>query len=373
MGEGGMRRSRKQTRRGMLVCGACARPAWTNCNTFFHCCLATTTPRAPIMALSIWVPIGYIGALILSLSLFSSVYRRRSAKNLAKESLEPWHPEGHPERDVYQSLVSLSASGTSIPDHVLKAALLNRAMTDVKRIVQMRDDKQALGVLLQKGSIGDETTARFALAEKELEAEILDVVSEANTFREGWGSMIFPTASEMATHFKHKEVYYGIPDQRKKQGEQDVKSRAIKVGADISRTSLPQRISSKPKANQFQKQPSSCPRSSRHQAHKSQSPTPNKSSSNSSSSSDQRVSTRYKQARHRPRVLFRSNFRPTSIRKNSPSCRLKCSRHSCKGLPWLSSNSKRNSKRRRQPQNPQQCQKRQTSSRSRVACCVTHL
>lgn len=170
------------------------------------------------MALSIWVPIGYIGALILSLSLFSSIYRRRSAKNLAKESLDPWHPEGHPERDVYQSLVSASASGTNIPDHVLKAALLNRAMTDVKRIVQMREDKQALAVLLQKGSIGDETTARFALAEKELEAEILDVVSEANTFREGWGSMIFPTASEMATHFKHKEVYYGIPDQRKKQG-----------------------------------------------------------------------------------------------------------------------------------------------------------
>lgn len=169
------------------------------------------------MALSIWVPIGYIGALVLSLSLFSSIYRRRSAKNLAKESSEPWHPEGHPERDVYQSLISASASGAKIPDHVLKAALLNRAMTDVKRIVQMRDDKQALAVLIQKGSIGDETTARFALAEKELEAEILDVVSEANTFREGWGQMIFPTASEMATHFKHKEVYYGIPEARKAQ------------------------------------------------------------------------------------------------------------------------------------------------------------
>ncbi|CAO1628852.1 unnamed protein product [Sympodiomycopsis kandeliae] len=170
------------------------------------------------MALSIWVPIGYIGALILSLSLFSSVYRRRSAKNLAKESLDPWHPEGHPERDVYQSLISLSQT-ESIPDHVLKAALLSRAMTDVKRIVQMREDKQALSILLQKGSIGDETTARFNLAEKELEAEILDVVSEANTFRQGWGQLIFPTASEMATHFKHKEIYYGIPEQRKQQAD----------------------------------------------------------------------------------------------------------------------------------------------------------
>lgn len=177
------------------------------------------------MALSIWVPIGYIGVLVLSLSLFSSVYRKRSAQNLAKDSQEAWFPEDHHERDVYQSLVSAAAGGAKIPDEVLKAALLARAMTDVKRIVQMRDDKQALAVLLQKGSIGDETTARFALAEKEIEAEILDVVGEANTFREGWGQIIFPQASEMVTHMKHKDIYYAIPDQRKKQGEQAWKDR----------------------------------------------------------------------------------------------------------------------------------------------------
>ncbi|PWN30775.1 hypothetical protein BDZ90DRAFT_229770 [Jaminaea rosea] len=171
------------------------------------------------MALSIWVPLGYIGVLFLSLSLFSSVYRKRSAKNLAKGSSEPWFPEGHPDRDVYQSLVAAAAQGQKVSDDVLKGALLARAMTDVKRIMQMRDDKQALQVLLQKGSIGDETTARFALAEKELEAEILDVVSEANTFREGWGQIIFPSASEMVTHMKHKEIYYSIVSERKKQVE----------------------------------------------------------------------------------------------------------------------------------------------------------
>ncbi|MCO5573881.1 hypothetical protein L7F22_027656 [Adiantum nelumboides] len=87
-------------------------------------------------------------------------------------------------------------------------------MTDVRRIIRMRDDKQALAVLLQKGSIGDETMARFGMAEKELEAEILDVVSEANTFKEGWGQLIFPSASEMVAHLKHKEVYYDIHKQR---------------------------------------------------------------------------------------------------------------------------------------------------------------
>ncbi|UZJ51975.1 hypothetical protein CBS101457_001295 [Exobasidium rhododendri] len=173
------------------------------------------------MALSIFVPIGYITVLIVSLSIFSKIYRKRTAMALAMDHGNPWFPEGHPERDIYQTLVqaaasSLSADGTTaaIPDVVLKAALLNRAMTDVKRIIRMRDDKQALNVLLQKGSIGDETMSRFSMAEKELEAEILDVVSEANTFKEGWGQLIFPSASEMVAHLKHKEVYYDIHRQR---------------------------------------------------------------------------------------------------------------------------------------------------------------
>ena len=182
------------------------------------------------MALSIFVPIGYITVLIISMSIFSKVYRKRTALALAKDHGNSWFPEGHPERDIYQTLVQASASnaaaegssssgGTSVPDVVLKAALLNRAMADVKRIIRMRDDKQALTVLLQKGSIGDETMSRFNMAEKELEAEILDVVSEANTFKEGWGQLIFPSASEMVAHLKHKEVYYDIHRQRTEESE----------------------------------------------------------------------------------------------------------------------------------------------------------
>ncbi|EPQ30338.1 uncharacterized protein PFL1_01864 [Pseudozyma flocculosa PF-1] len=162
------------------------------------------------MALSIFVPIGYIATLVVSMLVFSRIYRRRSALNLAKAHT-PWFTEGNEARDIYQTLVS---ADPAVPEEILKAALLNRAMVDVRRIIRMRDDKQALGVLLQKGSIGDETMQRFALAEKELEAEILDVVSEANTFREGWGQLIFPTASEMVAHLKHKEVYYDIQKQR---------------------------------------------------------------------------------------------------------------------------------------------------------------
>ncbi|KAK0524395.1 Translocation protein S66 [Tilletia horrida] len=167
------------------------------------------------MAVSILAPVAYIATLIIALLLFSRVYRARQAAAFAKTH-KPWF-DGHPERDVYQTLVA--AQNDQIPEEVLKAALLSRAMTDVRRIIRMRDDKQALAVLAQKGSIGDETMAHFALAEKELEAEILDVVSEANTYREGWGQIIFPTASEMVAHLKHKEIYYGIQTQRQEETE----------------------------------------------------------------------------------------------------------------------------------------------------------
>ena len=189
------------------------------------------------MSLSIFVPLGYISVLVISMILFSKYYRNKTLLALS-ESSSTWFPEGHLERDIYQSLVGASERAKSSVESItnptekaealkslesleipLKAALLNRAMTDVRRILKMRDDKVALQTLLQKGSIGDDTMKKFGMAEKELEAGILDVVSEANTFREGWGQLIFPTASEMVNHLKHKEVYYEIAKQREEEGE----------------------------------------------------------------------------------------------------------------------------------------------------------
>lgn len=94
------------------------------------------------------------------------------------------------------------------------AALLARAMADVKRIWQVRESKAALATMLQKGQIGDELWERFLEAEKELEAEILEVVEEANTFVPGWGQHIFAVASEMMANEKLKETYEGVKKER---------------------------------------------------------------------------------------------------------------------------------------------------------------
>lgn len=77
----------------------------------------------------------------------------------------------------------------------------------------------ALTSLHQRGLLGDETLARFEAAEKELEAEIVDVVQEANTFRQGWGGMIFATATEMAQAERTREVVINIGKVKAEEGE----------------------------------------------------------------------------------------------------------------------------------------------------------
>jgi translocation protein SEC66 len=65
-----------------------------------------------------------------------------------------------------------------VPETLLKAALLRRAMMDVQRVLEIRNTKQALGQLLQRGSIGDDLWQRFQRAEQEMEEEIRDVINE---------------------------------------------------------------------------------------------------------------------------------------------------------------------------------------------------
>lgn len=170
------------------------------------------------MATSLFVPVAYITVLVTAMAIFSRVYRRRRAGALvysrlivvtdyshdlvSKTSIEPWFPT-HPTREVYMSLL---ADEPPAPDNLLKAALLSRAITDVQRIWRLKDDKVALANLHTRGLVGDDTMTRFAAAEKELEAEIVDVISEANTFKQGWGQFLFATATEMAQAEKTKEA-----------------------------------------------------------------------------------------------------------------------------------------------------------------------
>jgi len=148
------------------------------------------------------VPFAYIIVLAGSLMTFSSIYRKRKTAQAA--TLAPWFPP-HLQRNVYLSLLHLEPEkgkdkAPVVPESVLRAALLRRAVEDIHRIIQVRTAKQACSTLLQRGSVGDDLWQRFLRAEKEMEEELRDVVMEANALAPNWGQTIFQSANEIAAN-----------------------------------------------------------------------------------------------------------------------------------------------------------------------------
>ncbi|KAL8387662.1 hypothetical protein RB595_009756 [Gaeumannomyces hyphopodioides] len=134
--------------------------------------------------LSLVLPFSYILVLGGTFVTFSSVYRRRKATQSA--NLAPWFPP-HLQRNIYLSLLHLdpedgSEKGPKVPESVLRAALLRRAVEDIHRIIQIRTAKTACSSLLARGSVGDDLWQRFSRAEKEMEEELRDVVMEVSLF-----------------------------------------------------------------------------------------------------------------------------------------------------------------------------------------------
>ncbi|CAJ0835745.1 16346_t:CDS:2 [Entrophospora sp. SA101] len=164
--------------------------------------------------MSSWIiTVTYVGGMLVVMSTFSYIWRRRKAD---RTGYEPWFPE-HSTRDIYISL--LEQTSPPATELQLKAALLRRAMTDVERVKKLREDKPALLTLVQKGAVGDELWNSFVKAEQEIQTEIMEVSAEANTFKDDWGQTIFQTANEMIHHQKHKE----IPEKMKELKEKEEK------------------------------------------------------------------------------------------------------------------------------------------------------
>lgn len=87
------------------------------------------------------------------------------------------------QRNIYLSLLHQEPEegkekSPTIPESVIRAALLRRAVEDIRRIVQIRSAKQACSTLLARGSVGEDLMQRFQRAEKEMEEELRDVVTE---------------------------------------------------------------------------------------------------------------------------------------------------------------------------------------------------
>ncbi|KAJ6788571.1 hypothetical protein PWT90_11089 [Aphanocladium album] len=121
-------------------------------------------------------------------------------------NLAPWFGPNL-QRNVYMSLLHMEPEEgkEGVSDSVLKAALLRRAVEDIQRLIQIKTAKQACSSLLQRGSVGDDLWQRFQRAEREMEEELRDVVTEANALAPNWGPTIFQSAHEIASNTKLRE------------------------------------------------------------------------------------------------------------------------------------------------------------------------
>ncbi|KAK4673658.1 Translocation protein S66 [Podospora pseudopauciseta] len=174
------------------------------------------------------LPLAYLAVLAGTFVTFSTVYRRRKA--LQSANLAPWFGP-HLQRNIYLSLLHMepeegSEKAPRIPDSVIRAALLRRAVEDINRIIQIRTAKAACSSLLQRGSVGDDLWQRFQRAEKEMEDELRDVVMEANALVPGWGQIIFQSANEIAANKVLRDRLDEIEAQADKEKEWWEKRRA---------------------------------------------------------------------------------------------------------------------------------------------------
>jgi translocation protein SEC66 len=137
-----------------------------------------------------------------------------------------------------------SEKAPKVPESVIRAALLRRAVEDIHRIIQIRTAKQACSSLLQRGSVGDDLWQRFQRAEKEMEEELRDVVMEvgcparpgrnfssylfiswltqrqqANALVPGWGQIIFQSANEIAANKALRDRLEEIEEQTERDKE----------------------------------------------------------------------------------------------------------------------------------------------------------
>ncbi|CAG8457734.1 10748_t:CDS:2 [Ambispora leptoticha] len=125
--------------------------------------------------MSLVLAISYIVGMLMVMSTFSYFWRRRK-------------------------------NDPPVDEVLLKGALLYRAVMDLQQLTTLRNDKQALATLLQKGAVGDDLWTSLIEAENELGQEFRDLVAEANTFGDDWGQYIFSNANEVLQHQKLKDL-----------------------------------------------------------------------------------------------------------------------------------------------------------------------
>eukprot|EP00834_Sanchytrium_tribonematis_P009018 NODE_1384_length_1173_cov_0.694600.p2 type:complete len:171 gc:universal NODE_1384_length_1173_cov_0.694600:581-1093(+) len=104
------------------------------------------------------------------------------------------------ETTIFNDLVEQEAEVRKIAP-----ALMKRAVANIKKMMKLREDKQAVSILLKYGSVGDDLWNELQNAEQVLSQEIMDTVESADLVKPGWGQSIFPEAQQIVAVEQQKE------------------------------------------------------------------------------------------------------------------------------------------------------------------------
>lgn len=152
--------------------------------------------------ISILTPLAYIFVMITTFVVFSVVYRRRKVRQLS--NIKPIYDLSFA-RDNYFYVKALfeenggkGSNKKQIPDTLIESALVRWAENDIRQIVKMKQSKEVLTQIHQKGFISDATYTKFITSEKALELEVQEIVREAEEFRKGLGEKIFGLTTDIS-------------------------------------------------------------------------------------------------------------------------------------------------------------------------------
>lgn len=119
--------------------------------------------------------IAYV-AIIITMFYFVVQWNKRRQFRVA--SAGGYFPQ-HEKRNIYYALADLYSPDDPNGHEILTAALLERTVEDVRRLVRVREDKPAVQLLVQRGTVGQDLFEELILAEREIELELNEIKEEA--------------------------------------------------------------------------------------------------------------------------------------------------------------------------------------------------
>lgn len=149
-----------------------------------------------------WMLAGtYLIGWLIILVIFKLAYNRYQRQKLVNK--KKWYPV-HPEKEAYEALITNGEEN----EEVLRKALLRRAMTDVKRVWELQEEKEALQKLTRSGAIPESMLNSYKDADHDMQLEIFDLQAEAETFKPGWSQTILKESAQLVQRERELQMLH---------------------------------------------------------------------------------------------------------------------------------------------------------------------